>query len=144
MNKFLATLFTSACLLLIIMGGAASADSRIQVTELARSEASWDDSLLPPYPEGRPEIRILSITVPPGEKLAVHRHPVINAGVLLSGQLRVHTLEGKVLDLKAGEAIVEVVDTWHWGESLGDEPAHIVVFYAGSADLPITEYKDNP
>jgi quercetin dioxygenase-like cupin family protein len=54
----------------------------------------------------------------------------------------VHTVEGQILDLKAGEAIVEVVNTWHWGESLGDSPAHIVVFYAGRADLPITEKRE--
>lgn len=142
MSKVLKQFLGAACLVLVIMGGPAAGDSGIEVSELARTERSWDGNPLPPYPNGRPEVRILSITVPPGEKLAVHRHPVINAGVLLSGHLRVHTLDGEVLDLKAGEAIVEVVGTWHWGESLGDTPAHIVVFYAGEVDLPITEYRD--
>jgi len=50
----------------------------------------------------------------------------------------VHTKEGKILDLHAGDAIVEVVDTWHWGESLGSTPAHIIVFYAGREDMPVT------
>jgi quercetin dioxygenase-like cupin family protein len=114
-------------------------DTGVLVRELARTETSWDGALLPCYPEGQPEVRILSITIPPGTKLPVHQHPVINAGILLSGHLRVHTLDGQVLDLKAGEAIVEVVGTWHWGESVGDEPAHIVVFYAGTTDLPVTQ-----
>ncbi|MFU8768244.1 MAG: cupin domain-containing protein [Desulfotignum sp.] len=113
-------------------------DSQIDVKELARTQKSWDGALLSAYPEGQPEIRILSITVPPGETLAVHRHPVINAGVLLSGHLRVHTADGNVLDLNSGEAIVEVVDTWHWGESIGPDPAHIIVFYAGQTDTPVT------
>jgi len=108
------------------------------VKELANTQKSWNGALLPGYPEGQPQVRILSITVPPGQKLPVHQHPVINAGVLLSGHLRVHTTDGQILDLHAGEAIVEVVHTWHWGESVGPDPAHIIVFYAGQADTPVT------
>lgn len=108
------------------------------VKELANTQKSWDGTLLPGYPSGQPEVRILSITVPPGQKLAVHQHPVINAGVLLTGHLKVHTTAGQTLDLHAGDAIVEVVNTWHWGESVGPDPAHIIVFYAGQADTPIT------
>jgi quercetin dioxygenase-like cupin family protein len=141
-RAFSAVVLAASCLLLFSGGSAFADQSALQVRELARSETSWDGNRLPPYPEGQPEIRILSIIIPPGEKLAVHHHPVINAGILLSGHLRVHTVEGQILDLKAGEAIVEVVNTWHWGESLGDSPAHIVVFYAGRADLPITEKRE--
>ncbi|WP_208596538.1 cupin domain-containing protein [Desulfonatronum thiosulfatophilum] len=114
----------------------------IQIRELVRTERSWDGNLLPAYPEGQPEIRVLSIVIAPGEKLPIHRHPVINAGYLLSGHLRVHTLDGRVLDLQAGETVVEVVDVWHWGESLGEDPAHIIVFYAGRADVPITTLRE--
>lgn len=117
-------------------------DPQTTVKELACTRKSWDGAQLPAYPEGQPEIRILSITVPPGEKLAVHQHSVINAGVLLSGHLRVHTMTGQVLDLHAGEAIVEVVNTWHRGESVGPDPTHIIVFYAGQVDTPITVKRD--
>ncbi len=48
-------------------------------------------------------------------------------------------MTGQILDLHAGEAIVEVVNTWHWGESVGPDPAHIIVFYAGQAGTPVTE-----
>lgn len=127
------------CGLVLIPGSSAFAKAlQTTVKELANAQKSWDGNRLPAYPEGQPEIRILSITVPPGEKLAVHQHPVINAGVLLSGHLRVHTTTGQILDLHAGEAIVEVVNTWHWGESLGPDPAHIIVFYAGQTDTPVT------
>jgi quercetin dioxygenase-like cupin family protein len=113
--------------------------SGVLVRELARTQNSWNGAPLPAYPRGRPEIRILSITIPAGEKLPLHLHPVINAGVLLSGRLRVQTVDDQTLELEAGEAIVEVVNTWHRGQSLGPEPAHIVVFYAGTPDVPITE-----
>jgi quercetin dioxygenase-like cupin family protein len=58
--------------------------------------------------------------------------------VLLSGQLTVVTTEGKTLHLKAGDPIVEVVNTPHYGMNEGKLPAEIVVFYAGVVDTPIT------
>ncbi|PTN33020.1 cupin domain-containing protein [Desulfonatronum sp. SC1] len=142
MRLRLTSIFVIGWFTFLGLGSVAAKDTGVMVRELARTETSWDGVLLPSYPEGQPEVRILSITIAPGTKLPVHQHPVINAGILLSGHLRVHTLDGQVLDLKAGEAIVEVVGTWHWGESVGDEPAHIVVFYAGTTDLPITQIRE--
>ena len=120
MKKKSIAAIAAICLLLfpVPFSAAADKDLGIQVEELARTGKSWDGSELPSYPEGKPEIRILSITIPPGKKLAVHRHPVINAGVLITGRLRLHTAGGRVLDLKAGEAIVEVV----WMPGTGGKP----------------------
>lgn len=112
--------------------------SGIQVDELAKSGFSWDGSRLPEYPKEAPEITILKIRIPPGALLPMHEHPVINAGVLLSGELTVITEDGKTLHLKAGEAIIEVVKKWHSGKNEGSEPAEIIVFYAGTPDEPIT------
>lgn len=63
---------------------------------------------------------------------------MINAGVLISGQLTVVTKDGKTLHLSAGDPIVEVVKTAHYGMNEGKVPAEIVVFYAGTIDAPIT------
>ena len=112
-----------------------------EVQQLAKSTSSWDGAPLPGYPEGNPEITILRITIPAGATLARHKHPVINAGVLLKGELTVQTENGKKLHLKAGESIVEVVDTWHYGKNEGVEPAEIIVFYAGIEGAPITVHK---
>ena len=71
----------------------------------------------------------------------MHKHGVINAGFLLSGELTVVTEDGSTLQLKAGEALVEVVNTWHYGKNAGTVPAEIVVFYAGAKDVPITVNK---
>lgn len=110
----------------------------VSVDVLAKTSSSWDGNPLPKYPAGEPEITILKIDIPAGVKLATHLHPVINAGVLTKGELMVVTREGKTLHLKAGDAIVEVVDTWHYGRNDGEEPAQIIVFYAGVVDVPIT------
>lgn len=108
------------------------------VRELVKSTASWDGSKLPSYPQGQPEITILRISIPAGTRLKTHVHPVINAGVLLSGQLTVVAENGKTLRLTAGDPIVELVGTAHYGVNEGDEPAEIIVFYAGTDGAPIT------
>jgi len=127
------------CLVLLLSGNGSGKDVSGVTTEvLSKSGSSWDGNILPDYPRGKPEITILRITIPPGSVLPLHKHPVINAGVLLSGELTVVTEGGSTLHLKAGQAIVEVVDTWHHGKNEGDAPAEIIVFYAGTMDGPIT------
>lgn len=108
------------------------------VEVLAKTGLSWDGETLPEYPEGAPEVTILRITIPQGAQLPLHEHPVINAGVLLRGELTVVTEDNETLYLKAGDAIVEVVNTWHYGKNEGSEPAEIIVFYAGIQDMPVT------
>ncbi len=116
-------------------------ESSIVVKELVKTSKSWDGELLPPYPQGQPEITIRRISIPAGARLETHSHPVINAGMLMSGQLTVVTADGKMLHLKAGDPIVEVVNTPHYGINQGKAPAEIVVFYAGAVDIPIPVVK---
>jgi quercetin dioxygenase-like cupin family protein len=117
----------------------------VQVETLARATASWDGETLPAYPMGQPEVTLLRITIPPATQLPFHMHPVINVGLLLSGELTVVTEEGERLYLKAGDSIVELVGRWHYGHNEGTEAAEIVVFYAGVVGKPITVAKpDTP
>ena len=116
----------------------ASAHEKAAVQVLAKSTQSWNGNPMPAYPAGTPEVTILRIQIPAGVTLPWHNHPVINAGVLISGELTVITRSGKTLELKAGDPIVEVVDTWHCGKNEGTEPADIIVFYAGVKGEPIT------
>lgn len=108
------------------------------VKQLVKATRSWNGDLLPAYPQGQPEITILRIGIPAGTRLETHSHPVINAGVLTRGQLTVVTKDGKTLHLKAGDPIVEVMNTAHYGINQGDVPAEIIVFYAGVSGRPIT------
>jgi quercetin dioxygenase-like cupin family protein len=110
----------------------------IVVQKLVQSTKSWDGAPLPAYPTTQPEVTILRITIAPGAKLPFHHHPVINAGVLLKGQLTVVTVNGATLHLKAGDPIVETVNTVHYGVNDGQVPAEIIVVYAGTPDHPIT------
>ncbi len=135
-------LFFGICLLVLFCNPVwAHAGQSVKVEVLAKTSQSWDGADLPGYAECKPELTILKITIPPQTELALHKHPVINAGVLLKGELTVITEDRKRLHLKAGEAIVEVVETWHYGKNEGNEPAEIIVFYAGRQGRPISVKK---
>ena len=133
------TLLLILCLTILLAEQAWSREVQsTQVEVLAKSGSSWNGDKLPAYPGGLPEVSILRITIPPGVRLPLHKHPVINAGVLLKGKLKVETPDGEVLHLSAGDSIVELVNKMHYGINEGPDPAEIIVFYAGVRDLPIT------
>jgi len=132
-------LFLGICLVLLLSNNIWAQDAdAVKVDVLAKTSSSWNGRDLPDYAKGKPEVTILRIKIPQGVKLPVHKHPVINAGVLLKGELTVVTEHKKVLHLKAGDSIVEVVNTWHYGKNEGNETAEIIVFYAGIVDEAVT------
>jgi len=110
----------------------------VVVETLVQSSVSWDGTSLPAYPDGQPQLTLLRIQIPPGTTLSLHKHPVINAGVLLNGILTVVTEQDETLQMKAGDPIIEVVNKWHYGRNDGTEAAEIIVFYVGTADLALT------
>lgn len=135
-------IFYSMCLVLFLASPVwAQAENAVKTDVLAKASISWNGMALPEYPKGKPEITILKIKIPPKTKLPLHKHPVINAGVLLKGTLAVVTEEDDKLQLKAGDSIIEVVNKWHYGINEGNEVAEIIVFYAGVQDSPITVKK---
>ncbi|MFT5836043.1 MAG: quercetin dioxygenase-like cupin family protein [Sulfurimonas sp.] len=113
-------------------------NTKIKVDVLAKTSSSWDGTALKPYAKGTPEVTILKISIPPKTKLPIHKHPYMNAGVLTKGQLTVVTIDKKVLELKAGDAIVETIDKWHYGENRGNTTSEIIVIYAGIKGQAIT------
>lgn len=123
---------------LVVSSNVLAEETEVQVDVLAKTRFSWDWSHLPDYPKDTPEITIVRIKIPPGVQLPLHTHPIINAGLLLDGELTVVTEDNKILHLKAGDAIVEVVNKWHYGRNEGKKMAEIIVFYAGAIDTPIT------
>lgn len=137
-SQIMKTTFSILLLLLLPLGLFAKDKSAPTMEKLIVSTENWTGQKLPAYPSGQPEISILKITIPPGQRLPMHKHPVINAAVILKGELTVTTDKGKVLHVKAGHAMVEVVNEWHYGANLGTEPVELIAFYAGVKGTPIT------
>ena len=115
----------------------------VVVTPLESTTKQWDGVPLPHFPTGQAEVQILKITVPAGVTLPWHHHPVINAAYVLKGQLKVELLEGPSRVIRAGESLVEVVNTVHRGQALPGSDVEVVVFYAGTPGTPITVLNPN-
>lgn len=113
-------------------------NNKVQSQTVVKTIKSWDKSTLPHYPKGQPEITILQITIPPNTTLPMHIHPVINAGVVIKGRLKVVKKEGETLYLKKGDSIVELVNTLHYGVNETNQPVELMMFYAGEKGKPIT------
>ncbi len=131
----LAFLFISSC--------SEKQTDQIEIVTLAETTKSWNGETLPSYLKGTPKITILKITIPPEAKLKLHKHLVINAGVLLKGELTVIDEDNNSIKLKEGDALVELVNIFHYGKNEGNKPAEIIVFYAGNEGVPITVIKDD-
>jgi quercetin dioxygenase-like cupin family protein len=110
----------------------------VEAQVLIKTTKSWNGAMLPPYSEGQPEITIIRYQFAPGASIPMHMHPVINAGVLLKGELHIFTKNGEKITLKAGEPLVELFKEWHYGSNPGTEAVDLIVVYAGTVGTPLT------
>ena len=113
-------------------------DGEVESVELLRTCQSWDGADLPDYPQGQPELVAIKYIIPPGKKLNWHHHLVMNHGVLVQGELTIIALDGKTKVMRAGEVVVEMVDTIHHGENRGTEPVVLYMFYLSQKDKPLS------
>ena len=78
-------------------------------------------------PAGDLRVTVTQTVLPPGGRLAAHKHPYPRVVNLLAGRLRVTNLDtGQVRELTAGDWVVDAVDQWHEAVALGDEPARVL------------------
>ncbi len=92
------------CVFIFLMSYGYAAGNVESVT-LAKSDRSWDGSTMPSYSKETPEISVLKITIPPHTELPLHKHPIINAGYMVKGSLKVVTDENKTLQKEKSTAI---------------------------------------
>lgn len=116
---------------------ALEASSDVKVAAILQADTSWDGQPIS-YPEGKPEITGLIIEIAPGGETGWHLHPVSSFGLMLEGELEIQLKNGVLKQLKAGEALVEVINTLHNGRNTGSIPVKLVVFYAGAVGQKLT------
>src|SRR5215469_4523304 len=130
---------TFAITLLQKIGAAQDLQPAVQSETLLRAGSSWDGEPYKDYPSGQPELTILKITLAPHTELEWHSHPMPNAAYIVSGELTLERKnDGKKKRFTAGQAVSETVDTLHRGMA-GTEPVVLIVFYAGSPGVPLTQ-----
>lgn len=116
-------------------------NSPIHGTTILETTTSWDGQQIQ-YPQGEAKITGVLIEIAPGAETGWHLHPSPNFGFVLEGVLEVSLEDGRTNRLKAGEALAEVVHTYHNGKNIGDVPVKIVVFYAGTTEQELTRMKE--
>ena len=109
----------------------------VQKIELKRTSESWDGASLPDYLKGKPELVVIRYVFPVGSRLPWHHHPVINYGILQQGELTIFGRDGQRKVFHAGEALVEMVGTVHYGMNTGDRPVVLDMFYLTQKGTPI-------
>ncbi|MDZ7720442.1 MAG: cupin domain-containing protein [Balneolaceae bacterium] len=112
----------------------------VKSTQILQTETTWNGKDIE-YPQnGSEEITALEIVFEPGAETSWHRHPVPSLAYVINGELKVILKDsGESKIFKKGDAFAEVIDTWHYGKNIGDEPVKIVVFYIGEKGMLLTE-----
>lgn len=130
--------------LLLCFGAAASAEPTIK--QVFSGQATLNGTPIR-YPEGKPELRLFRVELPPGGKIPLHTHPAPmlvfvqaeNSGDLLNTRMQ---LDGSKLSgvFKPGEAFIEGASEPHFVENKGDTPTIVWVMVASAEGLPTTEW----
>ena len=110
----------------------------IKTTELIRTSESWDGAMLPDFPQGQPELRVIRLDFPVGAKTGWHHHTVVNYGIVQQGDLTIVCQDGSERTFHQGEPLVEVIGTIHRGENRGRKPVILNMFYFSSPGAEIT------
>ena len=110
----------------------------IKTTELIRTSESWDGAMLPDFPQGQPELRVIRLDFPVGAKTGWHHHTVVNYGIVQQGDLTILCQDGSERTFHEGEPLVEVIGTIHRGENRGKKPVILNMFYFSTPGAEIT------
>lgn len=108
--------------------------------QILLTTTTWNGTQLE-YPHtNSPEISAFHLKFTPGTQLPWHRHPVPTLAYILKGELEVTVKEsGQSKIFKKGDAVTEVINTWHSGKTVSDSDVELIVFYVGVENMSNTE-----
>jgi quercetin dioxygenase-like cupin family protein len=117
----------------------ASTPAGVERKILLQTSTSWDNTPYIRYPDSAPELSLLKLKIPANTALDWHTHPIPNAAYILAGELTIESKDnGQIQHFKQGDALAEMVNITHRGIT-GDKPVELIVFYAGSQGIPLSE-----
>jgi quercetin dioxygenase-like cupin family protein len=141
-------LSVAGVLILLILSCAdpvpAQEGARVTVTPVmsARTTAIGQPIALP---KDNPEVRVTIFEIPVGATLPVHKHPFPRYAYVLAGRLRVSDKDNvRTFNYAAGDFLIEMIDTWHYGTNTGTEPVRLLVIdqvEAGQQNTTLLEQK---
>lgn len=116
-----------AAAVLVAMSGTAVAEQpTVDVHPVTRTNTTiTGQSIVVP---NKPDVIVSLATFPPGARLPEHQHPYPHYVYVLEGVLTVvNTETNKTFTVKAGDFVVEMQDTWHYGINKGAMPVKLLV-----------------
>lgn len=79
-------------------------------------------------PDGETQVIVSRFEIAPGAALPVHKHPHPRYAYVMAGELRVKSADGALsTDYGPGDFVVEMLDLWHSGSAIGEEPVVLIV-----------------
>lgn len=126
----------AAILVLALCGATQAADTpKVDVHPIARTNTTVTGQ--PIVVPDRPDVLVSIATFPPGARLPEHQHRFPHYVYVLEGVLTVvNTDANKAFDVKAGDFVVEMQDTWHYGINNGTVPVKLLVIDQVPAATP--------
>lgn len=119
--------------------GSPGSAAEIKADLLMASDCAWNGQPYEQYPEGKPLLSLVRLSIPAHTSLPWHTHPMPNIAYLLSGELTVEDKEsGESHTFRAGDAINESVNSAHRGYTR-DKPAELLITYAGVEGQELSE-----
>ncbi|MEX0852998.1 MAG: cupin domain-containing protein [Bauldia sp.] len=87
------------------------------------------------YPQGKPEITFLAVTIQPGGRTSLHHHPVVTIVHVLEGEFDVHQGDA-VRHYKVGDTLIEPIDSPNQAFNPGSVPTKLLVVHVGEEGKP--------
>ena len=122
--------------IVLALGTAHAADApKIDVTPVARTNTTIIGQ--PIVVPDHPDVIVSLATFPPGARIAEHQHPHPHFVYVLEGVLTVvNTDANKTIEVKAGDFVAEMQDTWHYGINNGTVPVKLLAIDQVPAGTP--------
>jgi quercetin dioxygenase-like cupin family protein len=110
--------------------GAAMAQQGAKVTPILDSGVTMTGQAIQ-YPSGKPKILVQTGELAPGAETGNHSHPFPQMTYILQGEVELVFADGSKYRYKAGDALIDAVDTLHTAKNIGSGPAKFLVVAVG-------------
>jgi len=75
-----------------------------------------------------PTVIVSNIVFAPGARTPIHKHLYPHYAYVLEGTLTIANVQtGKTFEVKTGQFLAEMQDTWHYGENKGKTPVRLLI-----------------
>ena len=108
----------------------------VKVEKLLFSTTAYNGQPLRYLNSEKPEVTVMTVTIPPGVSTGWHSHTVPVYAYVLEGELTIDLKNEGEYRFRKGDVILEVRNMLHNGRNSGDKAVKLLVFYTGATGVP--------